>query len=332
MQALKLVIQRSDVLSRLTEARDLPPADIEKLRSLTLAGTVDHVWATEPGRLDAEIATADFLLTENGPITAEMIGKARRLRLIQNGCLRHHGIDLAAARRAGIPVSVAALPGDIAVAEHALLLMMALGRKLIHADQAVRAGEFRQRIAPHITSPSFTPLFSKTLGIVGLGEIGCHVARRARAFDMRILYYSRRRYSPDQEQALGVEYRPLMALMAEADIVDVHLALTPETLGIIGRAEIAAMKPTAILVNTARGAIVDEDALVEALRANRIAGAGLDVFREEPLPLGHPLAALANVVLTPHVAARGVVWDNLRILFANVARVIRGEAPQNVVT
>lgn len=328
----RLVIQRSDVLSRLVEARDLPAADSAKLRAKTLADQIDHVWATEPGEFETHIGTADFLITENGPITADMFARAKHLRLVQNGCLRHFGIDLAAARRAHIPVAATALPGDISVAEHSLLLMMALGKKLLLADRAVRQGAFRAPVAPVITSQTFSPLYSRTLGIVGLGEIGCHVARRAAAFGMRILYFSRRRCSHDEEAALGVTYRPLRALLEEADIVDIHLSLTPETTGLIGKAELAAMKPTAFLINTARGAIVDEAALVDALRSNRIAGAGLDVYREEPVPAGHPLTTLDNVVLTPHVAARGVVWDNIDTLFANISRVLRGEAPRDVIT
>lgn len=331
MARLKLVIQWSDLLSRVTEARNLPTADQDRFRALTLMDRLDHVWATDPDVLEREIADADFLITENRPVTADLLGRAKKLRLIQNGCLRHYAIDLAAARRAGIPVAAVALPGDIVVAEHALLLMMAVGKKLLLADRAVRRGEHRDPISPHVASESLTPLFGRTLGIVGLGEIGCHLARRARGFGVRMIYYNRRRCDPAEEAALGVSYRPLAALMAEADIVSIHLAQTPETTGIIGANEIAAMKRSAILVNTARGAIVDEDALVTALGAGLIKGAGLDVFRTEPLPAGHPLTLLDNVVLTPHVAARGVAWETLRILFANLDRVMRGEPPTDVI-
>lgn len=331
MAKLKLVIQWSDLLSRVTEARNLPAAEQDRFRALALMDHLDHVWATDPDVLQREIADADFLITENRPLSAALIGRATRLRLIQNGCLRHYAIDLAAARRAGIPVAAVALPGDIAVAEHALLLMMAVGKKLLLADRAVRRGEFRDPISPHVGSESLTPLVGRTLGIVGLGEIGCHLARRARGFGVKMIYYNRRRCDPAEEAALGVTYRPLTALMAEADIVSIHLAQTPETIGIIGAAEIGCMKRSAILVNTARGAIVDEDALVAALGAGRIKGAGLDVFRTEPLPAGHPLTGLDNVVLTPHVAARGVAWDTLGTLFANLDRVMRGEAPTDVI-
>jgi phosphoglycerate dehydrogenase-like enzyme len=126
-------------------------------------------------------------------------------------------------------------------------------------------------------------------------------------------------------------YRPLGDLLREADVISIHLAGTKETAGFIGRAEIAAMKRSAILVNTARGSIVDEEALVEALKGGRIRGAGLDVFRDEPLPVAHPLTLLENVVLTPHVAARGVAWDTLGALFANFGRVLRGIPPTDVI-
>lgn len=332
MTKLKLVIQKSDLISIMVRDESiLPASDRDRFRSISLRDRIDLVFAEDPDTLQQEIADASFLFTENRPITADLLARAKNLKLIQNGCLRHNAIDLAAARRAGIAVAATALPGDISVAEHALMLMLALGKRLIRTDQAVRRGEGRTLLAPYVTSQTQSPLYRKTLGIVGLGEVGCLVARRARCFGMRVLYYNHRRYSAGEEKELNVEFRSLPDLLSEADIVDLHIALTPETVGLIGKDELSRMKPGAFLINTARGPIVDEVALTNALREGRIAGAGLDVFIEEPPPKGHPLTLLDNVILTPHVAGVGVAWDSLGILFSNVKHVLRGEPLEDVI-
>ena len=328
----KLVIQKSDLISlMMREESKLPAADRRHFREILLEDQLELVMAESPDRLKKEIADATILFTENRAVTAELLSNARELKLIQNGCLRHFAIDLDAARRAGIPVAAIASPLDVSVAEHALMLMMALGKRLLTTDQAVRRGEGRRIVAPHVTSETQSSLYRKTLGIVGLGEIGCLVARRATAFGMRVLYYNHRRYPAAEERDMGLEYRPLPELMAEADFVDIHIALTPTTTGLIGRRELAAMKPGAFLVNTARGAIVDQQALTDALKEGRLGGAGLDVFVDEPLPEGHPLTLLDNVILTPHVAGSGVTWESLHELFLNVHHVLRGEPLEGVI-
>lgn len=341
MAKLKVAVQKSDFL-RNTLAERLSPEEQRRFREITLADQLEIVMAEEPEKLRQEIVDADFLITENRPVTAELLTRAKQLRLIQNTCLRHNAIDLEATRRAGIPVAITALPGDIGVAEHALLLMMALGKKLVQADQAVRRGDNPRGVVSQPTSQyvravnwvgltGLSTLYCKTLGIVGLGEIGCHVARRARAFEMRTIYYNPRRYSEEEERELGVEYRPLLNLMAEADIVDIHVVQTPATVGLIGAREIALMKPTAFFINTARGALVDQDALYEALAARRIAGAGLDVFREEPLSEGHPLTQLDNVILTPHIAGGLQAWWTGKVVFTNIKHALRGEPLEGVI-
>jgi len=316
----KIVVQKSDVVNRIMSSPNLPHEDQQRFQEITLSDRVEILLTDNLESLEREISDASFLFTENGPLPKSLIAKAKNLKLIQNGGLRHNGIDLVAARAAGIPVAIAALPGDISVAEHALMLMMALGKKLLLADRAVRSGEGRTAIAPYVTSVGLLPLYGKTLGIVGLGEIGCHVVRRARAFEMKVLYYNRSRYANNEEKALGVEYRSLNNLMSESDIVSIHLAHVSDTTGIVGEREIAAMKPTSFLINTSRGAIVDEAALVKALSEGRISGAGLDVLTNEPIKSDHPLTRLENVILTPHISARGVVWHSLRILFDNIKR------------
>jgi glyoxylate reductase len=170
-----------------------------------------------------------------------------------------------------------------------------------------------------------------TLGLVGLGEIGRAVARRATGFEMRVLYTQRRRLEGALEHALGVEFRALEALLEESDVVSLHVPLSAETRGVIGAPAIARMRRGAILINTARGALVDEGALVAALRDGRLGGAGLDVRAEEP-PADPDLAALPAVVATPHVAAGSgaeLVRD-ARMVLENLARVRRGESPLEV--
>jgi phosphoglycerate dehydrogenase-like enzyme len=176
-------------------------------------------------------------------------------------------------------------------------------------------------------------LFGKTLGIVGLGTIGKKVARLARAFGMRVEYYDIARLSEDAEDALGVRFRLLNELLSNADVVSLHVPLNESTRHMIGQRELARMKPTALLINTSRGPVVEEAALVRALSEDQLFGAGLDVFDPEPPRADNPLLKLGNVVLTAHFA--GPTWDNhvarFRNAFDNVQRVARGELPLWVV-
>jgi phosphoglycerate dehydrogenase-like enzyme len=178
-------------------------------------------------------------------------------------------------------------------------------------------------------------VFVKTLGIVGLGEIGTELAKRAHAFDMKILYYKRRRLSEEAERELGIEYCSLDDLLRESDFVSLHVPHTKETDKLIGQRELALMKPSAFLINTSRGGVVDEDALYEALASKTITGAGLDVFREEPLPASSPLLKLDNVVLTPHIgggSGEPNLYKEIHDVLANVDRVARGEDPQYILS
>jgi phosphoglycerate dehydrogenase-like enzyme len=229
---------------------------------------------------------------ERTRFTRALLERLPDVRIIaQTGNHAYH-IDLAAAADLGIVIAKAAGGFSRGAAELAIGLIIALMRQLPAADAAVKRGEWR--------TPTTPVLHAKTLGIVGLGRIGRHVARIAGAFGMRVLAWSRRLTVEDARVA-GAERRELDDLLREADVVSVHLTLAPESRGLIDARRIALMKRTAYLVNTARGPIVDEAALVEALAAGRIAGAGLDVFDTEPLPAGHPLTKLPNVILTPHL-------------------------------
>jgi phosphoglycerate dehydrogenase-like enzyme len=254
---------------------------------------------------------------------------APRLKLVQLLSAGYDAVDLEAARRAKVPVANNGGANAISVAEHALMLMLTVSRKVVWQHASVAAGRWRGN-GP---APRMYELYDKTLGIVGLGTIGKKVARLARAFGMRVQYYDIARLSEDEADALGVRFGLLRELLRTSDIVSLHVPLNKSTRGMIGAGEIALMKPTAILVNTSRGPVVDEAALTRALGAGKLFGAGLDVFDREPPPADNPLLKLDNVVLTAHFA--GPTWDNhvarFRNAFDNIQRMHRGEPPLWVV-
>lgn len=272
---------------------------------------------------------ADFLLAATSRVDEELLHAAPRLRLIQHQGVGYNNIDLGACARAGVPVALTPEGTTVGVAEHTILLILALYKRLREADAAVRAGQWP---VWSLRSRSFE-LAGKTLGLVGFGRIGREVARRARAFDATIVYYDPIRPPAEVEARLEAVSLTLDDMLGRADIVSLHLPLAPETRGIIGERELGLMRPGAILINTARGPLVDEGALARALTARRLAGAGLDVFEHEPPAPGNPLLALDNVVLTPHISAgtADAFRAKMRAAFANMARVAAGEAPQHQV-
>lgn len=344
MARLKVLVEKSDALNALGQ-QHLSSEEETWLRRVTFADQVDVVWARDVGKpLTEAVRDASFMLTENGPITADVIAAGKQLRFIQNAGGRYPNVDVKAARRAGVPVAVISLMSSASVAEHAIILMLALSKKLLVADRLNRAGHNpqnipsvhttqTQRVLNWVSLVGSQPIYHKTLGIIGMGDIGSEVAKRARAFEMRLLYYQRHRLSPEEEKSWGVEYRSLQDLVREVDILTIHCPFTPETERMIGAKELRAMKPGAFLINTARGNIVDQDALYEALKNGLIAGAGLDVFKYEPAPADEPLFQLENVVVTPHLASGGTatIKSDVELIFANVGRSLRGEAIEGVV-
>jgi phosphoglycerate dehydrogenase-like enzyme len=229
------------------------------------------------------------------------------------------------------------LRGCIAVAELAMTLVLALSKQLVEAHAATASGAYRDLgVEPVRTSErviafqwmKLTRLFEvygKTLGIVGYGEIGTEVSRRARAFGMNVLYTKRERLPAAIEERLQVEWRDLDSLLAQSDVVLLTLPHTPESERLIGERELQLVRPEAYLVNTARGGLVDEDALVRALREGRLAGAALDVFVDEPVPFDHPLLALDNVILTPHIGGGtgGARVNQMSDVLDNIVRFFR---------
>ncbi len=273
---------------------------------------------------------ADFILVATHPLPAHLIAAAPRLRLIQHQGVGYDKTDVAAARAAGVPVALCPEGTTIGVAEHTLLLILAVYRQLLRADASLRAGQWLQF---GLRAGSYE-LAGKNLGLLGLGRIGRAVAQRARAFEAAVSYYDPVRPAPAEEQALGVVYQPFDSLLAGSDVVSLHLPATPQTHHIIDRRALAQMRRGSILINTARGSLVDQAALTKALQSGHLGGAGLDVFEHEPLRADDPLLSLPNVVLTPHVAAgtRDALIEKMDAAFANMVRVTRGEPLLHVVS
>jgi len=227
------------------------------------------------------------------PISADLIAGCPKLRVIARTGVGFDAVDLDAATRRKIAVTITPGTNHESVAEHAFALLLGVARRIVADDRAVRAGRWDRLI--------LTPLRGKTLGLVGLGRIGRAMVPRARAFGMTVLAYDPIA-DPDFDHRAGIVRKSLDDLLAEADVLSLHLPLTPATRDLIDDRRLALMKPSAILINTARGGLVDEAALHRALTEGRLAGAGLDVFQNEPPEPGNALLQLENVVATPHVA------------------------------
>src|ERR1700722_15981611 len=252
--------------------------------------------------------------------------RAPKLRLVQLLSAGYDRIDIEAARRAKVAVCNNGGANSTARSEHAIMLMLAVSRSLIWQHGNVSGGRWRGNNASEI---KLYEMYGKTLGIVGLGIIGRKTARLARAFGMRVQYYDGVRLSEEHAEQIGVRFALLEGLLKPWDIVPLHFPRLAETRHMINAERLKMMKPSAYLINTCRGPVVDEPALIEALTNGTIAGAGLDVFDQEPPPPNNPLFALQNVVLTAHFA--GPTWDTqysrFRNAFDNCQRVLRGDKP-----
>ena len=304
-----------------------PLSAIEIARELAPAGMELVVAPLGSPEFEAALPGADFLVGfGNRAVNTEFFKRAPKLKLMQLLSAGYDTVDIEAARGAGIPVCNNGGANSTAVSEHAILLMMAVARRLVWQHESVAAGRWRGN---DLAGTKLYELRDKTLGIIGLGAIGKKVARLANAFGMKVHYYDIRRVSEAEEDALNVRFKLLGEILRNADVVSLHVPLTPASRHMIGAAELAQMKPTAYLINTCRGPVIDEAALCAALTDGTIAGAGLDVFDTEPPPADNPLFRLKNVVLTPHFA--GPTWDNqqarFRNAFDNCQRVARGEKP-----
>ena len=278
------------------------------------------------------IEEADYLITQSIYVTGEQLKRAKHLKMIQKYGIGVDKIDCKAAEELNIPVCITAGANSVPVSEMAVGLMLAVNRRIPYVDKAVRAGQWPKA---EMRAQCYM-LQGKTIGLVGIGNIAKQVAKRLSGFDVKeIVYYDIFRMSEEKEQELHVRYVPLDELMQISDVISIHVPLTDDTRGLISADRIAMMKSTAIIINTARGFIIDQEALVNALKEKKIRGAGLDAFEEEPLSADSPLLELDNLVLTCHHA--GSVIDNVlpRAIHAygNIEKFSRGEAidPRDII-
>ncbi len=280
--------------------RNLPAEAISRLETHARL----QIWPEETPppypTLCKQAAQADALITMLcDQIDAALIESCPNLKIISQMAVGYDNIDLHAAAQHHIQVGNT--PGVLTetTADLTWGLLLAAARRIVEADNEVRNGIWRPWGPDVLTG---LDIYGSTIGIIGFGRIGQAVARRARGFNMRILYYSTKP-NPAVEQELGAIFTSLDDLLAQSDFITLHARLTPQTQHIIGRPQFERMKPTAVLVNTARGAMVDPAALIWALQKGRIAAAGIDVFDPEPMPTDSPLLAMRNVVITPHIAS-----------------------------
>lgn len=310
--------------------RKLPGNALDRLRSLcnVKVNPADRN-ITKTELLQTVVGQDALISMLSDPVDAEVIQAGNRLKVIANYAVGFNNIDVAAASQRGIPVCNTPDVLTNASADFAWALLMGTARRIIEGDTMTRTGQFTGW-APELLLG--VEVYGKTLGIVGAGRIGQAVAKRALGFDMRTLYHNRTRLSHTVEKEYNMEYVDLQTLLKESDYLSLHCPLTPETRHLIGQPELEAMKPTAILINTARGPVVDETALVAALRENLIYGAGLDVFEDEPA-LKPGLAELPNVVLAPHIASAGVDTraKMVDMVVDDVLAVLEGRRPRNLV-
>ncbi len=265
------------------------------------------------------------LLTEK--INEEFLRAAPKLRIAANVAVGFDNIDVAACTKRGVVATNTPGVLDETTADFAWTLLMAVARRLSEGEALARSGNWKNWDLDQLVG---TDVWGKTLGIVGFGRIGRAVARRASGFQMKVIYTDAMRAPAGVEKALNAEFRDMNALLAESDFISVHVPLLPETRGLFDAPKFYRMKPTAFLINTSRGPVVDEAALVAALEAGEIAGAGLDVYENEPFI--HPGLKRANVVLAPHIASASLETRTKMACIAaeNVVALFKGQRPPNM--
>ena len=298
-----------------------------------LQKSCDVQYWTKPGRPPREEVLQQVkekeglicLLTEK--VNEDLLREAPNLRIAANVAVGFDNIDVAACTKRG--VAATNTPGvlDETTADFAWTLLMAVARRLSEGEALARSGNWKNWDLDQLVG---TDVWGKTLGIVGFGRIGRAVARRASGFQMKVIYTDAVRPAEEVEKELKVEFREMNALLAESDFISVHVPLLPETRGLFDSPKFYRMKPTAFLINTSRGSVVDEAALVAALESGKIAGAGLDVYENEPFI--HPGLKRANVVLAPHIASASLETRTKMACIAveNVVALFRGQRPPNI--
>ena len=296
---------------------------VKKLRSIADVKIFEDIPKT-PNELKERIKEADIVIVGWSHLTEDILNSAEKLKMVSIWATTCHYANLEASRKKGIAVTHVPGYATEAVAEHALALLLAVARKLLLADRHVRRGEFDWR--------PFRgwELAGKTLGMIGTGAIGCRVGEIGKAFKMKLLAYDK---YPNFKRAeeIGMEYVDLRMLLKESDVITLHVPLTQETEGLIGEKEVEVMKSGCVLINTSQGKVIDEKALVDALKSRKLSYAGLDVFEEEPPPKDNPLFKLDNTVLSPHIGFHTVEAAKkcTDICIDNVIKFLEGH-PQNL--
>ena len=292
------------------------PADFE---------IVVHPIDTDDEKKISLVGDADFLLLFPGRLSGAVLKAAKKVKLIQLVSAGFDELDLELCRKLGIQVANNGGTNAQDVAEHTVALILGVYRRLVDLDKFARTNrwdELEIGLSTHTIS-------GKTVGIIGLGHIGRQVARLLRGFGAYLIYNDVEGAQPELERELRISRLGLVELLQTSDIVTLHVPLTEQTRHLIGRRELSHMKTTALIINTCRGQVIDEQALTSILKENRIMGAGLDVLEEEPPDINHPLLSLENVLITPHVA--GVTLDTWRrrseIIYQNLQRVWEGNDP-----
>ncbi len=295
-------------LSDIAEVRYVSPTDKEEFEKILKQAEAMVVWGT----------TGE-----------ELLSKAPKLRVVSRTGVGYDSIDVEACTRHGVYATITPRVVSNAVAELTIGLMLNLSRKIPFCDRFVRTEWAKSGFSTQTTG---TDLVSKTLGIIGLGRIGYEVAARAKAFKMNLVYYDKVRNKKIEEE-LSIKYAEFESLLKTSDFVTIHVPLSSETKHLISEKELKLMKKTAYLINTSRGSVVDENALCKALDESWIAGAGLDVFEKEPLPLENPLTKNEKAIMTPHVATATTETRHQMALSVaeSIREVLTGKAPTNVV-
>jgi len=316
-------------MAKVVVARELPAEAMRLLeRHAELVVNRGEQWSK--AELMARLGKAEALICQlTQKVDAEVLAAGLKLRVVANVAVGYDNIDVATATARGIAVTNTPGVLDDSTADFTWALLLAVARRVVEGDRLVREGKWK---GWDLMLMLGADVHGKVLGIFGFGRIGRRVAERARGFGMRVLYHSRRRLERSEENALGVEWAEKERLLREADFVTLHVPLSGKTRHLIGARELGLMKPTAYVINAARGLVVDEAALVEALEKNQIAGAALDVFEEEPRV--HPkLLQMTNVVLAPHMASASVETRTRMAVMAaeNVVAVLEGKQPLNLV-
>lgn len=307
----------------------------ESMKRLSNAGKI--IWAECRDEEDLiKILTGEevkVIVSEYFPITGRIMDSSESLKGIVVYGVGYDHVDVEAASDRGIYVVNARGANAESVAEHVFAFILTLSRKIMEAHTLVKAGDWKRReesSLPKWLIPS--DLYGKTLGIIGFGAIGSRVSRIARGFGMRIIVYDP--YVPvEKVKEMGAESTDLETLLKSSDYVTLHCVLNEETRGMIGEREFDLMKPTAYLINASRGGVIVEEALIKALREGRIAGAGLDVFAEEPIKPDNPLLSFDNVIFSPHIAGGSKeALNNVSLMVCEeTLRILKGEAPVNLV-